>query len=657
LRADGALVWVAGKVPALGLVCQVEGVYENGELMKKLETKLAGLPDAPGVYQFFDADGRILYVGKARSLKKRVRSYFRGRPDRAKTALLLTRVVDFEVILAGSEIEALLLENNLIKEHRPPFNIDLKDDKNYPYLRLDLRDEFPRFEIVRRRRSDGARYFGPFPAVTALRSTLKVLNRHFRLRRCHGRRFQNRVRPCLNFEMGFCSGPCCGRIPQAAYRRALSEAALILSGRGRTVLRALKRRMERAAGKLEFEEAARLRDAIADLEKVMAAQQIDVGRDEDLEILGLAGGTEKGAKGGADRGLVALYRLTVRRGFLIAGRPYLLTNYGGNLEELPAAFLQRHYAGGEKGGEIPPPVIIGPGFGEARAGLEAWLGRLRGGRVQLVVPQRGRRLRLLELAAANAADFLKREENRLPGSDAAAGLAELARVMKLEKPPEIIEGLDISHLGSGGVVAALVSFRGGEKRPDDYRRYRLDQPPPDDFARMAEVVRRRFGPLAKGDEESRPAPDLLLLDGGRAQLMAVERVLEEIGIEVPLVAIAKGRDAAGRKDRRVADLFYQPGRRDPLSLTERSPARRLLMEIRDEAHRFALDYQRRRRQADQGTRLTSISGIGPRRARKLLLTFGSLEGVAAAGVEELVSAGLPRSLAERVRKQLALGLY
>ena len=603
--------------------------------MATLENKLAALPDHPGVYLFRDSAGEILYIGKAASLKKRVRSYFSGRPDRAKTALLLTRVVDLEIILAGSEVEALLLENNLIKQHHPPFNIDLKDDKNYPYVRIDYRREFPRLEIVRRRRADGARYFGPYPAVAALRSTLKILNRRFRLRRCRSSRFKNRVRPCLNFQMGYCSGPCCAKITPAAYRQALDEAVMILSGRGRPVLGSLKRRMEEAAARLDFEAAARLRDALADLRQVLESQEIDAGHNEELDVLAVAGDD-----GG---GLAALYQFRIRRGFVVGCRPFAFPDYGGRLEDLPAAFLQRFYSP-EPGVEKPPPVIVGPAFGSIRAGLEEWLTELRGRRVRLVVPRRGRRLQLLRLAEKNAAAFIAGEQEA--ADRPAAALAEIARVLKLRRPPARIEGLDISNLGPETVVAALVCFRDGNKSPGDYRRYRIDFPPPDDFARMAEVVRRRFSP---GREEHQPRPDLLLLDGGRLQLQAVAGVLAELGIEVPLIAIAKGRTAAGRKARRAPDCFYQPGRREPLPFGERSKARRLLEEIRDEAHRFAIEYHRRRRRRQRETVLTEIPGIGPRRAAQLLRSFGSVEKIAAAGLDELVTAGrLPRAVAEKV---------
>ncbi|MBN2705723.1 MAG: excinuclease ABC subunit C, partial [Deltaproteobacteria bacterium] len=278
-----------------------------------LGKKLAQLPDQPGIYQMLAEDGSVLYVGKAISLRKRVRSYFSGRPDRAKTALLLTRVRDIEVILTKSEVEALLLENNLIKQYRPPFNVELKDDKQYPYVRLDSRQAFPRFELVRRRRRDGARYFGPFPAVAALRGTLAVLNRHFRLRRCRGERFANRVRPCLNFQMNLCSGPCCGRVSELEYRRQVGSAALILGGRGRSVLLRLERRMRAAAEKLDFERAAEFRDAIDDLRQVLENQTIDAGRDEDLDVIGMAVDAT---------GAYALYLLTIRRGNVVGGRPF-----------------------------------------------------------------------------------------------------------------------------------------------------------------------------------------------------------------------------------------------------------------------------------------------------------------------------------------------
>ncbi|MBN2808265.1 MAG: excinuclease ABC subunit UvrC [Deltaproteobacteria bacterium] len=601
-------------------------------MMSKLEDKLKNLPDHPGVYMMSGGDGKILYIGKATSLRQRVRSYFSGRPDRAKTALLLTKVRDLEVILTGSEIEALLLENNLIKKHRPPFNVELKDDKNYPYVRLDRNQLFPRFEVVRRRRADGARYFGPFPAVNALRATLSVLNKHFRLRRCRGERFHNRVRPCLNYQMDLCAGPCCAKVTAVEYRRLLSEAALILGGRGRPVLKSLERRMHKAAAVLDFEAAAGFRDALADLKVVLESQAIDAGRDEDLDVLGAAANAD---------GDCILYLLTIRRGNVVGGRPFSFSAYGGRQEELPGAFLQSYYSDGGAGGR-PPQVIVVSQMDEGSGVLESWLGQMRGAQVRLLVPSRGRRLQLLRLAQKNAEEHLDRQlrDDNFPET----ALRELARVCELKGLPEVIEGLDIANLQADCVVASLVCFRGGQADKSAYRRYRLEDAAPDDFARMAEVVRRRFS-----GEEGSAWPDLLLLDGGRPQLIAVERMLQDLAVSVPLVAVAKGRNRQGRKDRQVPDSFYQSGRKEALPLARRSPAARLLQQVRDEAHRFALGYHRLLRKLERETVLVEIEGVGKARARRLLQRFGSLEKIIPATPQDLVEkAGLPLAVARNV---------
>ncbi len=597
-----------------------------------LDEKLKHLPDQPGIYQFLDRAGRILYIGKAVSLNKRVRSYFTGKPDRAKTALLLTKVDDLEIIITDSEVEALLLENNLIKKYRPPFNVDLKDDKNYPYVRLDRKQRFPRFEIVRRRKVDGARYFGPYPAVAALRQTLAQLNKHFQLRRCRSERFANRVRPCLNFQMKLCAGPCCENVSVAEYHRKVASAALILGGRGRPVLRSLRREMTRAAAALEFERAAVLRNAIEDLELVLANQAIDAGRNEDMDIIGGAALAD---------GASVIYLLTIRRGNVVGGRPFFFSDYVGLPEDLPGAFLQRYYSDAGSG-EIPPPLIILSRLGDGASVLAAWLTGLRGSRVKLLVPERGRRLQLLRLAEKNAADFLARQERN--DDFPASALRDIARICRLEAVPEMIEGVDISNLQDEGVVASLVCFRAGKASKSDYRHYRLCPAPPDDFARMAAVIRRRFG-----TDNPRPRPDLLLLDGGRPQLKAVLRVLKELDVSVPLLAIAKGRDERGGKDSTVPDSFYQPGRKDALQLVLNSPAYRLLQQIRDEAHRFAINYHRLLRKKGRQTLLLEIDGVGDKRAQQMLKIFGSVEAIARLSPGELAdNSAVSLPLAERI---------
>ena len=600
--------------------------------MPILTEKLKNLPDHPGVYQFFDNSGRILYVGKAISLSKRVRTYFTGKPDRVKTALMVRKICGLEIILTASEVEALLLENNLIKKHRPPFNVDLKDDKNYPYVRLDRQQNFPRFEVVRRRKTDGARYFGPYPAVGALRKTLALLNKHFRLRRCRSERFNNRVRPCLNYQMQLCSGPCCGNISIAEYRRLIVSAALILGGRGQPVLQSLKRDMERAATSLDFERAVVLRDAVIDLKLILENQTIDAGRDEDIDVVGCACD---------ENGVSSLYLLTIRRGKVIGGRPFVMAGYGGSPEDLPGDFLQQHYS--EAGaGEMPPGVIIVSALGEGSQVLAGWLGEVRGQRVQLLVPERGRRRQLLRLAEKNASECLARQDKRDDFPDMA--LQELARVCHLKGLPAVIEGVDISNLQDDSVVASLVCFRDGKASKSEYRRYRLENPPPDDFARMAVVIRRRFG-----GEKTLPLPDLLLLDGGRPQLEAVIRVLNELDITVPLLAIAKGRDNQGRKKSVIPDRFYQPGRKDGISLAVRAPAYRLLQQIRDEAHRFAINYHRLLRQQGRDTLLLEIKGVGKKRARHLLKVFGSIETLMPLTPEEIAGkAAIPLAIARNI---------
>ncbi len=604
----------------------------RSDIPAPLAEKLEALPDQPGVYQFLDSNGRILYVGKAISLSKRVRSYFSGKPDRAKTALLIKKIADLEIILTAGEVEALLLENNLIKERRPPFNIDLKDDKNYPYVRLDRQQKFPRFEVVRRRKADGARYFGPYPAVGALRKTLALLNKHFLLRRCRGERFANRVRPCLNYQMRLCSGPCCNQVSPAEYRRRIVSAALILGGRGEPVLRSLKREMAKAAAALDFERAAGLRDAVADLELVLENQAIDAGRDEDVDVVGCAFAAD---------GTGALYLLTIRRGNVIGGRPFLSADYGGDSEDLAGAFLQRHY--GEAGvGETPPPLIIVSSLGEGGAALIDWLENLSGRRVRLQVPERGRRLQLLRLAEKNAFEFLQRRKSWADFPESA--LTELARLCHLKQAPAVIEGVDISNLQDENVVASLVCFRDGKASKSEYRRYRLDNAPPDDFARMALVIRRRFCGAA-----GRPLPDLMLLDGGRPQLAAVSRVLLELGVSVPLLAIAKGRDERGAKKNAIPDIFFQPGRKETLNLGPRAPAYRLLQQVRDEAHRYAISYHRLLRQQGRETLLLEIDGVGKKRARQLLKMFGSVEALNSLTPEEMAQkAAIPLSVARNI---------
>ncbi len=586
--------------------------------MNELRQQAANLPLSPGVYLFKNARGKVLYVGKAAALRQRVQSYFSSGEKPAKVAVLMHQVRQLEVIVTPAEIDALILENHLIKKYRPRYNVNLKDDKNYPYLRLDPREDFPRLEVVRHRRGDQALYFGPYPSVGALRETLRLLQRHFLLRRCRPSQFRNRVRPCLNYQLGLCLGPCCRPVEARVYRRQVEQVVMFLRGRGRQLLDGLQRQMQELAAQQRFEEAARVRDTLAALRQVLQGQKVDSGVADDLDFLALAGDGEQG---------YALYLLRVRHGHVVGGRPFPAADFAGGAAELLRGFLQQYY----HESELPPPTILLPEKLPGADLLETWLAGLAGRRVCLQAPRRGRKAALLAMAAANADSFLRQQRQK--DSDRQQLLVLLARRLGLPRPPAVIECIDISTTQGSLPVASLVVFAGGRPDKSRYRRYRLDDiPGPDDYAMMAAVIRRRFS----DEKKAADSPDLLLVDGGRGQLAVVARVLDELGIPVPVVAIAKGRDARGRKTAPAADTFFLAGRRNPLRLSPQSGVYLLLQQIRDEAHRFAVAYHRRRRQQTMtGTALREIPGIGPVRAAKLLAAFGSLEGVRAASLAEL----------------------
>ncbi|MBN2231815.1 MAG: excinuclease ABC subunit UvrC [Deltaproteobacteria bacterium] len=597
-----------------------------------LREPVARLPLEPGVYLMKDAAGTIIYIGKAVSLRRRVQSYFSPAPKPAKVTAMVRLVTAVEVVVTPGELDALVLENQLIKQHRPRYNIDLKDDKNYPYVRLDRERPFPRLEVVRRRRPDRAEYFGPYPSAGALRETLAVLQRQFRLRRCRDRQFTNRLRPCLNYQMNLCTGPCCGHIAAADYDRQVEQAALFLHGRGLEVVQRLREAMKERAGAKEYEEAARIRDGIAALERVLSAQQVDRGGEGDLDVLNLAGDDDRG---------YAAYLLQVRGGMVNGGRPFFFPRFAGSAAELVPALIQEYY--GDR--QVPPPLIMVPEPFAEQEVVAAWLGGLAGRRVRLQTPRRGHKARLLAMAADNARVHFhqQRDEHR----DMDRVLAVLGRKLGLPAAPAIIECIDVSNLGGRAPVASLVAFRNGRPWKEGYRQFNFDDGTgPDDYAIMAATIARRFSSGAMAVDW----PDLLLIDGGRGQLAAVVRILEHLGLEVPAAAIAKGRDQRGRKDSRAGDRVFIPGRQNPVALHRHSGVCLLLQQIRDEAHRFAVSrHRQRRRSLTLESELRAIPGIGERRARGLLERFGSVAGVRAAGREELVACpGLDRRTASRV---------
>ncbi|MBW1645807.1 MAG: excinuclease ABC subunit UvrC [Deltaproteobacteria bacterium] len=586
--------------------------------MDELRQQAACLPLAPGVYLFRNARGKVLYVGKAAALRKRVQSYFSPGVKSAKVTALMRQVRQLEVMVTPAEIDALILENHLIKKYQPRYNVNLKDDKHYPYLRLDPGEEFPRLEMVRRRRADCALYFGPYPSTGALRETLRLLQRHFLLRRCRPSQFRNRVRPCLNYQLQLCLGPCCLPVDRERYRRQVDQVVMFLRGRGRQLLAGLKKEMQQLAAAQRFEEAARVRDTITALGKVLQGQEVDSGAADDLDFLGLAGDGEQG---------YALYLLQVRHGHVVGGRPFSFPDFPGSPAELLRGFLQRCYSREQP----PPPVVLLPEKPAAAALLADWLAGLGGRRVRLQTPVRGRKAALLAMATDNARNFLGQQRQQT--DDRRQLLLVLARKLGLPRPPAVIECLDISNTQGELPVAGLAVFVDGRPARSRGRRYRLDDiPGPDDYAMMAAVIRRRFGP----GKEAADFPDLLMIDGGRGQLSVVSRTLAELGVELPVLAIAKGRDEQGRKSAAAGDSFFLAGRKNPLKLQPQSGVYLLLQQIRDEAHRQAVSYHRRRRRRSLTTSvLQEIPGIGPVRAARLLAAFSGLEGIRAASRAEL----------------------
>ena len=600
------------------------------------EADLRLLPAKPGVYLMRGAQDEVLYVGKARSLRNRVRSYFQeARPLDPRIQLMVSQIARFEFITTASEVEALALESNLIKEHRPKYNVKLRDDKQYPLLKVTWEEEYPRLLIVRRIKDDGARYFGPYTDSGALRDTLRLLRKLFPLRSCKRRIGIDRVeRPCLNHHIHRCLAPCVGAVSAAEYRAMIEQVCLFLEGRQGQLVQDLQAEMEEAARRLDFERAAALRDRLADLRKVAERQKVVSTAREDLDVLGLAIGLE-----GA---LIQVFQ--VRGGKLVGREHFLLTTGADALpEENLEAFLVQHYA------EAPqvPPLILLPAPVESPEALASWLGERRGGRVRLAVPARGEKRQLVGMAMENAALLLEQERVRRSYAEeyASRALARLAADLNLPAPPRRIEAFDISNIQGQEAVASMAVLVDGKPAPEEYRRFRIRTVlGANDFAMLQEATGRRFRRgLAERGEGIKGGfadlPDLLLIDGGKGQLHAVLDELGAIGATPAILGLAKENEE-----------IFLPGRSEPLVLPRDSEALYLLQRVRDEAHRFAVTYHRAVRA--KGTRtsvLDGITGIGPRRKQALLRQFGSVKRIMAASIEDLAAVeGMSRQAAEAV---------
>lgn len=587
-----------------------------------VEDKLKLLPDSPGVYIMKNAQGKIIYVGKAVVLKNRVRQYFQqNKAHTPKVRAMVEKIADFEIIMTSSEVEALILECNLIKKHRPRYNISLKDDKTYPYVKVTLAEEYPRIFITRRVMKDGSKYFGPYTNVTAIHESLKLLRRLFPLRTC--RRLGER--PCLEYHIKRCLAPCVGKVEKAEYDSMIQSAIYFLEGRTEKVERELSAQMQEAAEEYRFEAAARLRDQLAAVRKAAERQNIVTGKG-DQDAVGMAR---------SDLG-VCVQIFLVRGGKMVGREHFLLSGSEDETDEaVLTAFLKQYY---NQATFVPHEVLL-PISLEENDLLESWLSDKKHGKVQIFVPQRGTKRDLVKMAEGNASKYLSDEADRIKQANAQTigAVEELGRYLGLSRLPNRMECFDISHNQGSETVASMVVFEGGLPKKEDYRRFKIrsTEGKPDDFKSMREVTKRRYGKLTTDE-----LPDLIVIDGGKGQLSSALEIIRGAGhLTVPVVGLAK-----------QFELIFVEGSPDPVELPRHSQSLYLIQRIRDEAHRFAITYHRKLRgKRNLVSVLDHIDGIGPARRKKLWSHFGNLDEIKSASVEELASVeGMNRPAAEAV---------
>ena len=594
---------------------------------------LASLPAKPGVYRMLAADDRILYVGKARHLKNRVSSYFHGRAHSEKTQAMLAQVARVEVTVTASETEALLLEYNLIKQHRPRYNVLLKDDKSFPYIHLTSH-AFPRLAYYRGAGKVPGRFFGPYPNSVAARETLQLLQKLFRLRPCEDSYFANRSRPCLQHQIGRCSAPCVGLVTREAYAQDIADAVQVLQGRNRELIGELGERMEAAAGRLQFEAAARFRDQIAMLKQIQASQSVTRIRGRDIDAVAIAGT-------GPEYCISVVY---VRGGRNLGSTNFFPKGGLGDEREALSAFLAQYYLGREAPDEILASQPV-----EGVAALEEALRERAGRAVPIRCGVRGTRARWLEMARTNAELGLSMRASSRAGVQ--EQLEALGEALGMPRPPQRVECFDVSHTMGESAIASCVVLGPDGLLKNDYRRFNLrGLVPGDDFAGMRQAVSRHYARIRRGEF---PMPDLLLIDGGEGQLAAACGALAELGVEgLNVIGVAKGAD------RRVGqERLFLAGRDTPLILPADSAALRLVQRVRDEAHRFAIaGHRKARSRTRRESLLEEIPGLGPAKRRELLKSFGGLQGVKQAAVEDLAKVhGIGRPLAELIYEKLNPG--
>ncbi len=602
------------------------------------------IPTSPGVYRFSDRHGRVLYIGKAKNLRARLANYFQplhSLMPRTRTMLSIAAKVDWTVV--ATDTESLILEHTWITEYKPPFNVQFKDDKTYPYLAVTLREEAPRLVITRNERIRGARYFGPYPKVWALRETTALLQQAFPIRTCNDADYQRAMssgKPCLAGQIGRCSGPCSQKLTVEEHRARVGELVAFLGGSDTSHLKALQRAMREAASEQRFEEAARLRDQAQAVEHVMEKNAVVLGLDVNLDVFGLR----------SDELAAAAHQFIIRGGRIRGERSWIVDV---ELDDSPETLLEQVLQSAYEGDREPPPQILVPQLPANSAALEEALGarRPRRGRVTVRVPERGDKVQLMDRAMRNAGEHLirhklKRAADLTARTDA---LAELQRALDMDEAPLRIECIDVSHLQGTGVVASLVVFEDGLPAKGAYRKYRIEQTT-DDTDSIYQVVSRRAAQLnaarEAGEQPSgiyRDRPQLLIVDGGEPQVKAAARALAEAGItDIALCGIAK----------RLQEIWL-PGDPFPVILPRTSEALFLVQRVRDEAHRFAITFQRQRRSTSISSRLSEIPGLGPKRVQALLKYFGSVTRLRAASLAELAAApGVGPKLGEQILAHL-----
>jgi excinuclease ABC subunit C len=593
---------------------------------------LRSLTHRPGVYRMLDAKHKVIYVGKARDLRKRVSSYFQRSHMTVKTAAMMEQVARVEVTVVNTEAEALVLEYNLIKQHKPRFNVLLRDDKSYPYIYASTDHPFPRLKFHRGARKGKGRYFGPYPGTRAVRQTLNELQKLFMIRNCEDTFFSNRTRPCLQYQIRRCTAPCVGIVDEDQYGRDFEAAIQFLEGRNESVVNRFVERMEEASHARDYEQAARYRDQIARLKAVEARQLVKRGDRKDLDVLGFA-------SNGAIHCVTVMF---IRNGSVIGSRDHFPKSPGEtDKQRLMNGFVAQYYLGRDAPSEIILDVDI-----EDAALLQEELTARSGHKVAIRCRVRGDRARWLEMAHTNAAQGL----NVKVASNATIRrqFVALGEALGLEETPQRIECFDVSHTGGEAAVGSCVVFNTAGPLKSDYRRFNLaPESAGDDYAAMSEALRRRYERISKGEV---PMPDVLLIDGGKGQLAEAMAVLDDLGLDwLTVVAVAKGRAR-----RPGAERLFRPGVEAALELPPDSPALLLIQQARDEAHRFAITGHRQRRaRARSRSPLEEIPGLGPKKRRELLRQFGGLQGVVSAGIDDLVKVrGIGRSLAETIYNQL-----